>query len=290
METKQYKKLSVINNWLFKKIFAAPANKRPIIHLIEDILGLEVKDLEILNPFDISNFRSQNAEELQYTECDVCVRLDDNTMVVVEVQREPQKYFMERAVYYNTRAFGRNHGNVSLARMDQKLHGWKFSSLRPTYALSIIDFNYFADDRAFRKLPLCDPISSERLLVDDGRHALLSPAFLELRKPGTGKIKMWQDCLLYGIATDDAPEYIKEIIQIADYANWSEEERYMFDQVEKAREDAAATRRYAMEQSRKEGIEQGILQTVKDLLQVGVPTEQIRKGTGLTEQQIQALQ
>ena len=143
-----------------------------------------------------------------------------------------------------------------------------------------------ADDRAFRKLPLCDLISGERLLVDEGRHELLSPAFLELRKPGTGKIKMWQDCLLYGIAADDAPDYIKEIIQIADYANWSEEERYMFDQVEKAREDAAATRRYAMEQSRKEGI----LQTVKDLLQVGVSTEQIREGTGLTEQQIQVLQ
>lgn len=91
--------------------------------------------------------------------------------------------------------------------------------------------------------------------------------------------------------------YFEELMEEAEFANMTEEQRWKYALAMKQKWDYKNTIDYAHDQGREEGMaegreegrEEGIKQTAKNLKSLGVSDEMIAKATGLTLDQIQAL-
>ena len=91
--------------------------------------------------------------------------------------------------------------------------------------------------------------------------------------------------------------YFEELMEEAEFANMTEEQRWRYALAMKQKWDYKNTIDYAHDQGLEEGIKQGIeqgteiatVQTAKRFKELGVPIETIAKATGLTLDQIQAL-
>jgi hypothetical protein len=108
----------------------------------------------------------------------------------------------------------------------------RYSSLRPVYSLNILGYNHFTEDEdALRVFTLYD----EQRKKAFGKN-LIKVGYFELNKPNieTDNQRYWRDYFLTGTAPDGAPDYIKKASKILQYVNLGEEEREVFDIIEKA--------------------------------------------------------
>ena len=86
---------------MFRKIFGSTEHSELTAGLITDLLGFEVSEVEILNPYDIDWYRKNyEADELGETIVDVLVKLVDGTSIVVECQLAKQSFFLKRVLFY----------------------------------------------------------------------------------------------------------------------------------------------------------------------------------------------
>ena len=140
-----------------------------------------------------------------------------------------------------------------------------YSELIPVYSVSILEKNYFDDDRAIRSFSLRNDDTNEQLKVDvkgiKEKRSLITMAFLELDKynPDINENynkKRWLELFSNQPFTQGQDEIIESADSLMEYKNWSEEEKTMYDE---------KTRKYdayvdALQYKFVEGIEQGIEQ------------------------------
>ncbi|BDR55940.1 hypothetical protein KIMC2_05020 [Xylocopilactobacillus apis] len=89
------------NDLLFKKLFASPKNRHILIGFIHDMIGLNVVDVIIENPYNIRTFKvTEDQQEFLETEVDVLARLDDGSLVTIELQVRREAHFIERSLHY----------------------------------------------------------------------------------------------------------------------------------------------------------------------------------------------
>ena len=79
--------------------------------------------------------------------------------------------------------------------------------------------------------------------------------------------------------------YFEELMEEAEFANMTEEQRWRYALAMKQKWDYKNTIDYA----RKEGREEGKIEVAKEMLADNVPVETIMKYSGLTEEQVRAL-
>jgi predicted transposase/invertase (TIGR01784 family) len=61
-----------------------------------DSPNISVKEATVENPYDIRHVQ----ERLSHTTVDVLTRLDDRSLVSIEMQVMPQRHFVKRVFYY----------------------------------------------------------------------------------------------------------------------------------------------------------------------------------------------
>ena len=137
-----------------------------------------------------------------------------------------------------------------------------YSELIPVYSVSILEKNYFDDDRAIRSFSLRDDDTDKQLKVDvkgiKEKRNLITMAFLELSKYNPDirenyNKKRWLELFSNQPFTQSQDEIIESADSLMEYKNWSEEEKAMYDE---------KTRKYdayvdALQYKYVEGIEQG---------------------------------
>jgi len=122
---------SIINDIIFKIVFAKDENKRILMSLLNAILGYggrdAIVDITILNPgIDKETVREK------YSILDIKAIDGQGRHYNIEVQLKPAKDYIVRTVYYLSRLFG-----------DQLEAGGRYQDLATTIGISITDFKLF---------------------------------------------------------------------------------------------------------------------------------------------------
>ena len=249
-----------------KKIFSNPEITSAFI---SDILGLSVKCSKILDGTQIHS--SFEDEILLYnTSLDVLAELDDGTQVIIEIQVAKQLEFLKRLWVYICNQVSKNMDTI---RLQLGRTSPIYSELIPVYSVSILEKNYFDDDRAIRSFSLRDDDTNKQLKVDvkgiKEKRNLITMAFLELSKYNPGirenyNKKRWLELFSNQPFTQSQDEIIESADSLMEYKNWSEEEKAMYDEKTRKYDAYIDALQYkfveGLELGRNEGIETGIEQ------------------------------
>ena len=247
-----------------KKIFS---NTEITSAFISDILGLSVKCSKILDGTQIHS--SFEDEILLYnTSLDVLAELDDGTQVIIEIQVAKQLEFLKRLWVYICNQVSKNMDTI---RLQLGRTSPIYSELIPVYSVSILEKNYFDDDRAIRSFSLRDDDTNKQLKVDvkgiQEKRNLITMAFLELSKYNPDirenyNKKRWLELFSNQPFTQSQDEIIESADSLMEYKNWSEEEKAMYDEKIRKYDAYIDALQYkfveGLELERNEGIEKGI--------------------------------
>ena len=69
-------------DFLFQKIFAARRNRDMLTELIEEILGIKIKEIEVIRQAVVEKERKENKEAV----LDLQVKVDDESIIDVEMR------------------------------------------------------------------------------------------------------------------------------------------------------------------------------------------------------------
>ena len=249
-----------------KKIFS---NTEITSAFISDILGLSVKCSKILDGTQIHS--SFEDEILLYnTSLDVLAELEDGTQVIIEIQVAKQLEFLKRLWVYICNQVSKNMDTI---RLQLGRTSPIYSELIPVYSVSILEKNYFDDDRAIRSFSLRDDDTNKQLKVDvkgiQEKRNLITMAFLELSKYNPDirenyNKKRWLELFSNQPFTQSQDEIIESADSLMEYKNWSEEEKAMYDEKTRKYDAYVDALQYkfveGLELGRSEGIEKGIEQ------------------------------
>ena len=241
----------LMNDVAFQWVFGREANKDLLLLLLNEF----IPDRMIT---DVTLYKQRQlpyAKGLKKSVFDVSCVTEDGTIVDIEVQVRPQKWFSDRCLYYSTFSI---QSQVSEGQIDY--------TLKPVYVVSIDDF--------CREHPGGDGgrFLFSYALREDENHELMTDSlhfvFVELKNFE----KRWEDidndkeklyfCLKHLHEMDELPEGFAEGIwaKLADQARIVEMEpevKKQYIRVMETELDKRAQLNYAREQGREEGLEQG---------------------------------
>jgi predicted transposase/invertase (TIGR01784 family) len=268
----------------FKKVFASIEHTDVLGGLINDFFGIVAEEIAIANPYSIEVCKSLKGDisQLRYVLRDIAATFKTADFVS-EMQMYGNQHPDERFTYYLCKRFCGNYGVAGKMKIGRNGKPNPYSSLRPVYALNILDFTHYDDNIPFRVFGQYDHVRNLR-----PKKEFLHYACFELTKTNieTENQRHWHDYFKLGVVKPEAPEYIKKASDIIEYVNLSEEERNMADALEKARD----TMQDELDYSFFEGKDEGKLETALSMLQEGDSPEKVAKCTKFPLERILQLQ
>ncbi|MCK5356354.1 MAG: Rpn family recombination-promoting nuclease/putative transposase [Methyloprofundus sp.] len=290
--------LDVKTDYAFKKVFGSEQSHDILISFLNAVIrfndDLKIKSLEIVDPYNIPMIKGMKDSFV-----DVKARLEDDSLVIIEMQVLNHQGFEKRVLYNAAKNY-----SVQLNQSDD------YHLLNPVIALNIVDFNMFEDsDKVISNFKL---IEKEEFIHYSDDIELI---FIELPKfnKTLDELQSLQDKWIYFIQNAGhlqfIPEHIeqeiKRALDIANEANLSAEElelqhkRKEFIFIQKSSIELASER--AHEQGLEAGIEQGIEQGLKQGIETamkkvvinshrsGMSIQSIADITGLSEIDIKSI-
>jgi predicted transposase/invertase (TIGR01784 family) len=290
------------NDFAFKKIFGQEKNKDILIHFLNDVL--DHTTMGIIQ--DVSFIDLQLAPEIEARKqsfVDILCTDEKGSRFIVEMQVARQDHFVKRAQFYAAKAYG-----------SQMRKGGKYEDLKEIVFLAITDFVLFPDKPEYKTT---HGIFDRKTWTQDLKDFHFT--FLELPKFTKGFLDLetledkW--CYFFKHAIDTkGTEYealsaqmpiLKRAFDALVESSWSDAELAVYEDAEKRRMDEEGRLSSALRQGIQQGIEKGIAQGIekgiekgieqeklsvaKNMLEIGLPLDTIRKATGLTLEQIQEL-
>ena len=260
----------------FKKILTERSNKDVLQGIINDFLDLSIplEEITVTDPYDIKVFQEylkrlssgvEIGEKLRHTVQDVAadIKIAD---FGAEVQVKKDNYFFQRTLYYTLARFCSNYNRSG--KMVYMYDGTpiRFSSLRPMYMLNILDHSYFTgDDDALRIFTLFDRNRNKAFKVE-----YLVIAYFELGKNQIETVnqRYWRVFFKTGDVPADAPGYIKKAAQAIERVNMTQEERDMYDQLQKAEDSYYSTLYTAQIEGEMIGEARGKVEGAKNVIEL----------------------
>ena len=286
--------LDVKTDYAFKKVFGSEQSHAILISFLNAVIrfnhNLKIKDLEIVDPYNIPMLKGMKDSFV-----DVKARLEDDSLVIIEMQVLNHQGF-EKRVLYNA---AKNYSIQLQSNEDYHL-------LNPVIALNIVDFIMFPDsDKVTNHFKLLEKEAFIHYSDD------IELIFIELPKfqKTLAELQTAQDKWIYFIKNagklDCIPEQvqpeIKQALEIANEANFSPEElelqhkRKEFIYIQKSSINLALETGF--DQGVEKGIEQGIkagsLQTKTQIVlnahKAGLTTPLIASIAGLSEADVNSI-
>ncbi len=266
---------------VFKKIFGTEQNKNVLKSLINSVLPKDeqIVEVTIKNPYNEADFIGDKLSVVDIKATDEKGRWYD-----IEIQVKEQKYYGKRAIFYLSEIYSNQ-----LNEKDS------YDKLRKTIIISLLDFNYFLNDkRYFRRCCYKDFDTGE--LYPELDFADLY--FVELRKFDNEynhiktTLDRWITFLNRATELDreNLPDELKDpdIIQAMntiDTMSLNAREREYYESEKKVMRDRDAVMQTAVENA----IDNRNIEIAKSLKLKNISTEIIVETTGLTKEQIDKL-
>jgi len=260
---------------LFKILFVQ--NEDLLKNLVSKILGITVEDMK---EFKVTN-PEITPESLSGKFCVLDIKMEINGQVVnLEVQVKDEDDFPERSLFYWSRSYTK-----------ELKKGGDYIDLRKTIGIHIVKFDMCKDTKDFH---------SEFRALEVSRHTELTDKmvlhYFELKKlPEVTKadaenvLKLW-----LGLFKAETEEEMAKIVEIggkvmeqAVMAYKSVVASDTFQEAEYLRRiNETAALRHARNQGKAEGKAEGVIQTARNMKDLGIDTNTIAKATKLTVDEI----
>ncbi|WP_283723996.1 Rpn family recombination-promoting nuclease/putative transposase [Clostridium perfringens] len=267
-------------DFVFKKIFGTEKNKPILINFLNAVIKptTPIKDVEIKN-----NDIDKDFIEDKFSRLDVKATTSNKEHINIEIQVKNEYNMIQRTLYYWSKMYSEQIQNRD-----------NYSKLERTVCINILNFKYLKNDKYHNAYRLKEITSNEELTDLQEIHFIELPKFNEIGNKEyvenvekMDALEKWLEFLVEPESnTVRQLELSNEEIKLAK----SELYRLSMDSKEREqynmREKAIHDRIYALENSRENGIKEGIEKVVKESLSQGLEISLISKITGLSEEEI----
>ena len=229
---KKIERLPITNDYIFKRVFAYEGNESILKDLLEAILKIDIQKIEIKNP-EIVPFTKDEKRGL----LDIKVRLDNGTIIDIEMQIKDEKNTEERSTMY-------------LGKMisEQLQSGEEYNLLKKSIVIFITNYNFLKRNSYHNvgKMKFDDAIKEE--YVDVGYvkedeiaskyleiHYIELPKFVKRNPEKYTKLDQWM-CLFTqnreGIEmAEKENKEIKRAVRALDFISADEKERERYNSI-----------------------------------------------------------
>ena len=269
----------------FHRIFGQEVHKELLIDFLHQLLKDErhIIDITFLNPI-----QQPETIEDRGVIFDIHCRDDKGGWFVVEMQNGAQPYFYDRGIYYLSRA---------ISNQGEKGKDWKFS-LCPVYGIFLLNYKMGINSKFRTDVILADR-DTGRMFSDKIRQVYLElPWFTKEPDDCETDFERWLYLLKHMDTLERMPfkarkAVFDKLLEVADVANLSKDERILYDEALKRYRDYKNTIDYAEEKGVEKGIKIGKTEEQRliaaNLKKRGVNTEMIAQCTGLSIEEIDNL-
>ncbi|OQB46030.1 MAG: PD-(D/E)XK nuclease family transposase [Synergistetes bacterium ADurb.Bin155] len=282
---------NLTHDMVFKIVFSSPGNERLLTLLLNALLQLRGKDqiesLEILNPFNLPEYRNDKHSIIDVRAMDKAGR-----RYCIEVQMRAHKELIKRVVYYSS---------VSYAR--QLAKSGSYADLNKTVCLWIMGETIIGEPDIYNKF-LISHVETHKPLTDLIEYHFVELSKFDGEKPAKlrSRFEKWLHILKFGDlyrSVEDLPEDLKkepgiiEVVNNMAIANTDEHLRELLISREMFLLDMNTEKQAARKEGRQEGLEEGrqegIMLVAQNLLKMGQSIEDVCKATGLLPEQVKKL-
>ena len=273
--------ISLLTDFGFKRIFGTKANKDLLIDFLNSLFNGEqvVKDVTFLNSEHVGDVHTDRKAIF-----DVYCENEKGEKFIVEMQNAYQTYFKDRSLYYAT---------FPIREQAQKGEGWNYK-LKHVYIVALL--NYDMSDPAFSD----DTINHDIGLLDKQTHRVfndkLTFKYVEISKfnKRIEELKTNYDKWLFVLQNlsrlDCQPEYLKtavfnRLFAEAEIAKFTRAELREYEDSLKAYRDI----KNSLDGAEEKGERKKAIEIAKNLLEMGMPIDNIMKATGLSLEEIAKL-
>lgn len=260
----------------FKKLFATEGNEALRLQLLNAV----IQDREIVEAKLLETTHAVN-EETSST-FDLYCLCSDGERVIVEMQKRSRGRFMDRALAYS-----------AMAILDQARRKWGYE-FGKIYFVGILDYVHFhGRNQALTRVSL--QTEDDHQVTNENYLQI----FVELPKLATKGKATGGEGFLRAVRdigkSDSRPaEYLgKEydnLFHAAMYGRLDDEEKQQYETEMSTEEDYREWHEYEVKKSREEGREEGLRDTARNMLAEGLDAGLVSKCTGLSPEEIAALQ
>ena len=283
----------------FKRIFGQEINKNKDLTI--DFLNLLLDGERHITDLTIKNPEMQpEREEERLIVFDLYCESDDGTQFIVEMQAARQNYFLDRSLYYQSRA---------IIAQGEKGKDWCYD-LQPVYGIFFMDFTISG----------CSGLRTDVALMDMKTNKVFNPKLRQIYLELPHFTKEANECendferWLYLIKNMKILKRMPfkaqraiwdKLLEVADVASLNEDEQAQYHRalknyrdyhnvIETAKQDGhEAGWKEGLKEGERKGLRKGrkeaILQNARNLKQLGVSISIIAQATGLSEEEIQQL-
>ena len=234
----------------FHRIFGQEVHKELLIDFLNQLLKDErhIIDITFLNPI-----QQPETIEDRGVIFDIHCRDDKGGLFVVEMQNGAQPYFYDRGIYYLSRA---------ISNQGEKGKDWKFS-LCPVYGIFLLNYKMGINSKFRTDVILADR-DTGRVFSDKIRQVYLElPWFTKEPDDCETDFERWLYLLKHMDTLERMPfkarkAVFDKLLEVADVASLSKDERILYDEALKRYRDYKNTVDYAEEKGIEKGLERGI--------------------------------
>ncbi|PEU18741.1 MULTISPECIES: Rpn family recombination-promoting nuclease/putative transposase [unclassified Bacillus (in: firmicutes)] len=276
-------------DFAFKQLFGVQGSEKILVSFLNAVLqpSLEepITSLHIEDPH-----LPKEHEDDKLSILDLHATLNSGIKVNIEVQIRDKKDMVERSLYYWASIYS-----------SQLKKGEQYRSLQKTICINLVDFIIFPDEDTFHNVAEVMNKRSKRTITRDMElHFVEIPKII--KEWQEERINPWKDTLarwlllfpahedekltktLEAISLEKDP-MLKEAMQKWEYMSSDASFRRLYEAREKKIRDRQAELEFATEKGREEGIHE----TARNLIRLGLPVETIAEATKLSIEEIKKM-
>ena len=277
------KKPAVINDYIFKKIFSKKGNESILKDFLISVLDIPIQKVETRAEVSLERQLKEN----KLGRLDILAKLDDSTIVNIEVQILNKYNFIDRTMYY----WSGNYYNELRAGED-------YNKVKKVIAINILDYEIF-EEGPYHEIARIRRDFKNKILTDKMElHFIQIPKFLKENRGTKTKLEQWMQF----ISQKDEKEVELAMKENEEIKKANEEYEYLTgDEAERRlallREEAIRDEKTMLKGSREEGIEIGRkegkkenkIEIAKNMLKERMDIRTISRLTNLTIEEIENL-
>ena len=280
------KNLNLTNDFVFKKVFGKKGNESILKDLLEAILKIKIKKIELQTEVELERELIDDKTGV----LDIEATIDDNTIIDIEMQMRNQYNMKERSLFYWAGLY-----YTGLKKKEE------YKENKRVITINIVNFDMFKEGPYHEKIELRREYKNILLTNKLEIHFIQLSKFLKEGQEEKDK-KMWQ--WLTFICNKNRKEVERVMKENKEIEKANEELEYLTgdDAVrriaflrDKAERDyisnMSGARKAGLELGREEGIKEGekkkTIEIAKEMLAKGIEIELIKEITKLSEEELE---
>ena len=275
-------KITLRNDYAFKRVFGVEENKDVLQDLLKCILDIQPEDIAGLELLDKELHKDLISDKTGVL--DVKLRLKNNTIIDIEIQNRWNSEFVQRTIFYWAKMYTENLKTSEV-----------YTKLPKCITINIVGEGFDLNNLLHSEYNVVEKHINERLSDELEIH------FLNLAKVKEQQESFEQDekkKKLYNwlkfIKTDnpevrkmlaESSEMMAKANETIEVMEMSPKEKWLYENRMKYEHDKASWKHVGYQ----EGVHQNKLETAKNLLAMNFPIENIAQATGLSLEEIKKL-